>query len=469
MMRLDFLLGLALGAAFWPWWIDPAMAPRWIAGGLIVALALSLRGPLPRPPLWLALPLLGFLVFVAASLLWSPSPPDGIFALWRWALVAAAFAWGWSARSALPLILGLALAVALQLPLVLAQHLGFAGVPQAFRPAGLFANKNLLAEAGAVALAGTLALTSRRDIAPALGATLIAFLAAILVLAASKGALLAAALAILIWLGPRRPSFAVLAALGLLAVAAMAWSPASLTTRVDMWRDTLAALTPFGHGAGSFWHVWPLVQTVGWDLDIYRFGLMPGHPHNDALGLLSDFGIGALLLLPLVPALWRGRHDGPAFLAVVAFLGCGATAFPLATPLALAGAFLAGHAVRAGWRGRAVAGGGRNAAGARPGGRQPVGPGAAARHGGGGASVPAADAGRCGAARRRGLSLRPFARGDLAPGGPGFLAQRTAAAGPSHPDPDPRRGPAPGAGNLAPVAGDRARLAGNALSGGATG
>jgi O-antigen ligase len=77
--------------------------------------------------------------------------------------------------------------------------------------------------------------------------------------------------------------------------------------RISLWRDTIAALTPFGHGLGSFWESFPAHAN---HFNLAAVGTRPDHPHNELLWLAYEGGFPAVVLFAvLAVCLFRQSED----------------------------------------------------------------------------------------------------------------------------------------------------------------
>lgn len=326
---IQLLLGLSLGLAFLPFAAEPGQIGRWACALILLpCLPLAWDGPGRRmAEAWL--------LWAALTLLWSPAPLSGLDWLWKLGVVMMAVAAGRAAVTLTPLFAGFALAMAVNGALALAQLTGFPLIEQAVAPAGLFGNKNYLGEAAAAALW-----------ASPLWAVPGALLA--LIASGSKGAVLAALLPLLTFLPRwRKPALLAVPALGLLALPAFA-DHVSVAVRLEQWSLALENLSPFGHGLGSFWALFPSWGAA--NPHAFSWNGLPHHPHNELVSWLSDLGLGAVFPLALVfLAVKDARHDDPAFRALLAILGAACFAFPLWNPAtAVLFGLLVGHLLGAG-------------------------------------------------------------------------------------------------------------------------
>lgn len=317
-----------LAVAFVPSFMLPSDSPKWalLALGSIAACALRPKLTLPH--------LIGgaFLAYAAASLVWTSGPYDGINELAKLIFLAAIFLIGERLADLRPVYVGLAVGFAVNSGVVIAQWLGWDGLPQFAGPAGLFMNKNYLAEAAAMLL---VALVGKRlwwcipGVLPSL------------LLTGARGALLGVAAAALAWLWTKSR----LAAVALLAIGVLAGGfliarggGSSMAEREVIWRSTVAGLTMTGSGIGSFYGRFPSHAP---DYDTVR--LTPGHAHNDLLEMTYELGPGVLLYLALIGLALLGPF-GAERLVLIVFLAEGCFGFPLHCPVTAAlAALAAGH------------------------------------------------------------------------------------------------------------------------------
>lgn len=414
------ILGFFVAAAFVPPWMDPAAAPRWIV--LSVGVPLALAG-VPRARFTAAHGVLClFAAMAAISVLWAVSLWDGMWRTWQVLIALGAFWLG----SAIPpaawrrIMTGFALGIAVSAGVAVFQVFGVPLVQQGPRPGGLFWNKNMLAEAAALALvfcfrskfslpSGLLAIPSALSVA----------------LTGSRGAFLAVGLAV-IWAswGYSRRLALFLAVSGGVAggiyAARFAAADATFLQRIDLWSEALRHLTWAGHGAGSFASGLRMLSPS--IPEVMTFAGHAATAHNDLLTLTFEHGVVAGL--PAGVAVWAlsrfsgGVDDVRPRLVFGCFLALGLANFPLYDPAALfVGALACGHLCRD----RHGDGDGdhrrRNLAVAGQQDRQHVGDGAVCRAGGGDQPIFARDAGNGGDAagadgpRAADVGLDPIAPG----------------------------------------------------------
>lgn len=343
------ILGFLVAAAFVPFWMDPAAAPRWIvlSVGVPLALACAPRSPVTRAQAMLA----GFAAVAMVSTFWAVSLWDGAWRCWQIMIALGAFRLG----SALSpgdwrrAMTGFSLGIAVSAMIAVFQVSGVPVVPQGPRPGGLFWNKNMLAEAAALAL--VFGFRSKFSLA----ACVLAVPAAVgVLLAGSRGAFLAVGLMAVwaVWGWSRRAAIwlAVLGGgAGIAYAGRFAATDATFLQRIDLWSETLRHLTWAGHGAGSFAAG---LRAAGAHVpDVMTFAGHAATAHNDLLTLAFEHGIFAGLPAGVaVWALWRfpgGGDDGSARLVLGCFLALGLFNFPLYDPAPLfVGALAAGYLCR---------------------------------------------------------------------------------------------------------------------------
>ena len=338
--------GFIAAIAYWPGLVAPGDTARWAALSIMIPLLALVFLPHGRRWGMAHVTLLAWLAWAAITVTWAISFPDALDGLWKACLLAAAFLLGARAATVRPALAGFVWGICVNAVFVLAQLGGSSLVLQTAAPAGLFVNRNFLAEAALLALAAGVSLRMWWSVPWCA----LAWLAPM-----SRGALLAGALVAAGWLWTRsRLWSALLLVHGAALVAAAALLQperlASVGYRLDMWRDTLAALSPWGVGVGNYWAGFPAAATTV-TAGVYSFAMSPRTAHNDLLTVAFETGvIGALLLgAVVVTALRRRSADEPAWLVFLAFVGLGLAAFPLFNPAtAFMGALCAGALCRRG-------------------------------------------------------------------------------------------------------------------------
>ena len=343
-------IAFMVAAAHWPGFAAPHLAAGWILLSAALPLALMRLWQVPAvttvagPARMFAWPGLHwrkigapFLVFAWAGALWSPAPGTTLMEAWHWTLLGCAFALGASLPSIRAPLSSFAAAIAISGFLALMQSTGWVAMRTLDGyPAGLFVNKNYMAEAAAAALAACLALASHDKRAWLLVPGLVLALG----LGQSRTALAATGVCGCFWL-LRRQKWAALAVAAAIAAALVPSVPriavdTTVQQRLEMWELAARALTFWGHGAGSYWAMFPLIGSEA-GLAIWNFRQQPHHPHNEILALAFELGFMALLPLSiLLSALCRGfakgAEDEAAFLALLAVAVVALGAFPFRNP-----------------------------------------------------------------------------------------------------------------------------------------
>lgn len=336
---------------FWPWWEGGGLTTRWCALFILVPFGLfSLRVHLTAAH-WVGA---AFLLWATASLLWTPVFAAGATELSKLYVIAGCFLIGADLEDPRPLYLGLALGVAVSGALAIAQVFGWDLIPQLAPPAGLFVNRNYLAEIGIVAL--ILALDCGWYwFLPLLGAAVL--------LPHSRGTLVAIAAVTFVWLWRESRGFAISSvAVSVLAILALATHPqfrdalvdrtydphtqgSSAEMRLEVWRVTAQHLRLFGYGVGGF-----MIEYPTWLPHPVLIENRPAQAHNEILHEASELGLPGIALLVAFFGLCLGRRlrdwHGEHF-ALLAVLSVGLFSFPLHIPaVAAVAGLVAGRCAR---------------------------------------------------------------------------------------------------------------------------
>lgn len=297
----------------------PATTPRWALLSAVVPFLASFSLP-TKFDVAHALGAL-FLGWCAITLAWTPNLWDGLDALWKLVLFAGLFCIGAALRDLRPVWIGAALGIGVSSALAIGQLFGVELVERIEGPtgmaAGLFMNKNFLAEPAALVLIG---LVWHRLW------WLVPLVLPAVVLPGARGALLALAVAGIVALrGWWRVYAGALAALAVVACVVLAKN-GSFPERMIIWTSTLDGLTWLGNGIGSFYALFPS-HAPAWDFLTSR----PVHAHNDWLELAYDLGLPGILML-LGAFYCALRAEGPDRLVLIAFITEGCLGFPLHFP-----------------------------------------------------------------------------------------------------------------------------------------
>lgn len=306
--------GFALAVAICPGLGAYATWPRW---GILL-MGIGLFRPKPGQIDLTCLILLGLgLVLAAVSLLWTPDLMTGLGDLLQLAALAAVLILAASWRDCEMALLGLAWGLAMSAGLIGLELAGFNLIVHETSTAGLFGNREWLAELLAPMVVWLLA--SKR-----LG---LGFVLALALLATgSRIGLLTVVLGLGWWIAAGRAWMLILLAylaVGLgLTLLETGNGLVSIAGRANGWLLAIQLWQPLGLGLGFFHGAWPFQQVV----------------HSDLLQLASELGLGVapLLLLSLV-LVWRNWRNGliwsPAGAAFVAICFEACVSFPLHTPV----------------------------------------------------------------------------------------------------------------------------------------
>ncbi len=299
------LYGFALAVAYLPATVGGALAPRWILAAIAPWLLL-LPGQAPSLS-WRAWPLAAFVFWYCLSSFWSPSPWDAGAGLLELGVAGGSFLLGAILEDERPFYIGLGLGII---------------------PAWLFGwfdpNFDIAGEAAAMAAVGLGTFASPLAVLPL----------AVVIFGHSKGALLGV-LAGTVCYGVRywRLTLGVLGC-GLVLLGGKLWSQgsASLVERLDIWRDTWAGVTWFGHGLGSLWTVFPFYAE---HQDVVARAA-PLQAHNDLLQVAFEQGLsGAALAVMAFGCLLWGRWRTRPGIVLVALCAMALVGFPWHMPVTL--------------------------------------------------------------------------------------------------------------------------------------
>ena len=302
-----FWFGAAVSLCYIPGVTGAYIATQWPVLAVLLSFGLLRSGP--------------FTVFHAAGLafiayafaLWpfSPAPYASVFGLWLIIITGLCVWFGTTMTDMRGLYAGAAVSSAI----AVLQYFGIETVPMLTdgHPAGLYVNS---IQQGAVLALIAVALASERmwlwllPLAPGV------------VLAQSRGAWVALAVGLLacrvrsLWI------LSAIAAAGALCL--LLPLSDSDVQRMFIWRAAWDNLTWLGWGPGVFYTL-VLPQNGAF--------LYPEYAHNDALQLVFEYGIGAVLVFSVFGyALWR--TDAKEWPIVLAFVAAGCYSMPLFMPVA---------------------------------------------------------------------------------------------------------------------------------------
>ena len=304
-----FWLGAVVSLCYVPGVTGAYIATQWPVLAVLLPFGLLRSGP------FTAFHAVGlaFLAYAAARLPFSPAPYASVFGLWLIAIMGLSVWFGTTMTNTRGLYAGLAAGASVSSLLAVLQYFGWNLVTAATPDAGLYVNS---VQQGAVLALITVALLSERMWLWALPLTPGIFLAH------SRGAWIALAAGALACYVRRLWVFGIVAAAG--AFYLLTPLSASDAERMFIWRTAWDGLKWLGWGPGVFYTI---VLPHNGTLSLY-----PEYAHNDALQLVFEYGLGALLVLPIIGyALWR--TDAKEWPVVVAFVAAGCYSMPLFTPI----------------------------------------------------------------------------------------------------------------------------------------
>ena len=276
-------LALILGVAFIPGTIEDSIALRWAILALAPCLMLLRQACLTAGHTLIA----AMVVWAAISLFWAPVEVDGVNAVAQLMLGGAVFCLGAATDDLKPAYIGLAFAVWISAALAVAQVFGFDGIAQSVAPAGLFTNKNFLAEIAALSLVACIGLRMwRLAIGP---------LVAIAV-TTCREVWVALAVVACAWLWQRsRAAALACVCVAALAVALTARESNSIAYRLDLWGNAIQQFTLAGNGAGAY-----DTESQKTASDQMLLTARAEHAHNDYIEAVFDYGIGTIFALALI-------------------------------------------------------------------------------------------------------------------------------------------------------------------------
>jgi len=273
-----------------------------------------------------------FLAWCALSLAWTFNFYDGLLQAGKFGLLGLLFCIGAARRDLNAVWVAAALGAGVNSAIMIAQTLGWDGLPQVTLPAGTFYNKNFAAEFCVIAAVGILGVPRWRWL------VLMAIPGVILGQSKTVFLALGCALILLIW---QKNKVAAALSGAATAVLGTIFGGYTFIQRTQMWEDTLAGMTFWGRGIGSFWATYPEYAK-----QIDSLALRPTEAHNDLLQLLYELGPGSLVLVALLAFALRGPLTREHYVTVV-FLVIGLAAFPLYMPAtAMFAALAVGHLCR---------------------------------------------------------------------------------------------------------------------------
>ncbi len=317
-----FALGVIVSLCYVPGVTGAALSTQYAVLSMILPFTLWRQGSVTAFH-WLGIALV---TYAAISLVWSFDPSGGVHGLWMLCILALCFWLGSTLRSLRQVYAGLAIGGAVSSSIAVVQALGYPLLPIAHgHPAGIYFSA--ITQGEILALLVVALFTERMFywVLPLLPG---------IVLAQSRGAWLALGFGVLglyvrkTWLLP----------IAAVMVGNSMWIGGA--TDAERWRMWLAAygdLSWFGNGVGSF------ASQMYWDQGKV---LYPEFVHNDALQLVYEYGIAAIIPA-VIFAFVLFRTQAREWPVILAFTVMGLFSFPLYMPVtAFIGLLAAGRIVR---------------------------------------------------------------------------------------------------------------------------
>jgi hypothetical protein len=310
------ILGLAVLLTVWPGISGFAIAPRWALLAIAGPALLCFTSITMTRAHWAGL---GFLAYATISLAWAPVAVEAWQGLAHLIILAILFCLGAELDNPKPLYKALALGMAVNAIFVIPQLYGHSWVEQVSPPAGLFANKNMLGEAAALAL---IACYAGRLSWPY-------WLGPLFCVAAAQcwGAFAAVGVAAALAAGAWSKVATVVILIAMLLAAHFALSSErrqnSIIVRGWIAMDAIGNLKWLGHGVGQYWVTTPENAPRQQFLNVRHW-----HAHNDALELIYEYGIGSAFYFAFVVLCLMAAEPG-ARLLLAGFLVEGLFGFPL--------------------------------------------------------------------------------------------------------------------------------------------
>lgn len=306
-----FWLGAAVALCYIPGVTGAYIATQWPVLAVVLSFGLLRSGPFT---VLHAVGLL-FIAYAVARMPFSPVPYASVFGLWLVVIMALSVWFGTTMENTKNLYMGLATGAAVSSVLAIFQFFGFQPVATITgNPAGLYVNS---VQQGTVLALIAVALISERmwiwllPLAPGI------------VLSQSRGAWVILAIGVLGFNVRRLWVFGAVAAVA--AFYFLSSLSSSDTERMFIWKSAWDNLNWLGWGPGVFYTI--VLPKNG------AFSLYPEYAHNDALQLVFEYGVGALLPFVVMGcALWR--TNAKEWPVVLAFVAAGCYSMPLFMPVA---------------------------------------------------------------------------------------------------------------------------------------
>ena len=323
--RIGFsLFAFVVMTAFWPGLLSAGTAPRWSLLAVVVPLLARLDRVIFSRRMGALL--LGGIGYGLIGLWANGFPLDGDYHAFHFLILVGVVIAAAGMDDIESVMIGATFGISVSALLAVVQMSGWSPVYEFSAPAGLFINRDILAETAAPLFVW--ALVRKRywlSVCPAIPLMLCQSRAAILMV--GVGLLWAA------WRSSKRLIPAVVVII-VLTVGMLSISPDKMTTTVDRlgaWQTTVSGITLFGHGIGSFSIAYPFWQ----------------FSHSDVLQAFYELGIGAIPFMVLAGLLVWGRDHLAERAAFIALLTGAAVSWPLHLPATgFVAGLLCGHLAR---------------------------------------------------------------------------------------------------------------------------
>jgi hypothetical protein len=279
MKYISYFLGFFLICGYLPMhyaWVNEDQirwAVAWVCTGILLWS--------PREPLQWSWEGVWLLLWACVSIAWTLVLPDAIFELLQWFLLLGCFVAGSFSKQVFE---GAVWGIAVNSILAICQYYGWHPVMEVSSPAGLFGNRDELAET-AFLIAIPLFFQKRwKELLLTLPA---------LFLPQSRAVLLAGFVILL-----TKRYWITCIAIGVVAILFTAQKGLDVESiRIQLWKETISGLSLFGHGIGSFYS------------DVLAFSSIhtwrANHAHSDWLEIGFELGVPGVALASLLA--WRLR------------------------------------------------------------------------------------------------------------------------------------------------------------------
>lgn len=312
---LQFLLGFLIITIYIPGILGASIPTGWFALIIIGGFFIDSISP--------------FLIYATLSLAWTQNLNIAVFFLFQFIALYGIYCLGKGLCSLTVIFKGftIGLFVSNLVALFFQSYIFSIGNAKA----GLFVNPNIFSEVSAVILIALIVLELWWWMPLTLPG---------LILVHSRAALLSLFICSFIWLWKRDKFYSVIELLvvGLLVLLTFDHMKfTSIQERFDLWADTIRGFKIFGNGIGSFEILYPL-NAINIDTSLAR----PRYAHNDLLQLIFEYGMGVVLLIPVIYSVLRSTDEKKLILYVIVIISL--FTYPFHVPvIAFMGCLVAGY------------------------------------------------------------------------------------------------------------------------------